>query len=528
MKRIILLFALILVSAFSSFAQGLLTSAPANWFNLDAVQDNTRGVSTEKAYFELLKDKKAKKTIIVAVIDSGIDIEHEDLKDKIWVNPKEVAGNGKDDDQNGYIDDINGWNFIGNAQGGMVNQDNLEMTRLYVIGLKKFEGKTEADVAKSDKSEFLQFKEIEQKYKKEYEEAEQIVGNIKGIQDMIVTANETISKHLGKDDFTIEEVNAIESEDGEITQAKGILNFVALQGLTNEALVEALEHFDEKLNYNLNTQFDPRSIVGDNYSNFIEKYYGNNLVEGPDAFHGTHVAGIIGACRNNDLGIKGIANDIKIMVLRTVPNGDERDKDVANSIIYAADNGANIINMSFGKAYSPQKAVVDNAVKYAEKKGVLFVHAAGNDSENNDEIGNFPNRKYLKKKQAQNWIEVGAANWSDAFIADFSNYGAVTVDVFAPGVDIYSSAPGSEYKNASGTSMAAPVVSGIAALVWSYYPEFSAKEIKDIILKSAIPYKTQKINIPGTETEAEFSKLSNTGAIVNVFKALELAEKMKK
>ncbi len=528
MKRIFLLASLALLLGLTAFAQHDDFQGPKNWFNLDPIQDNVRGVSTEKAYLELLKNKKAKKTIIVAVIDSGIDIEHEDLSDKIWVNPKEIAGNGKDDDQNGYIDDINGWNFIGNSKGEMVNQDNLELTRIYVAGLKKFKDKSEADISKQDKKDFLLFKEVEQKYQQEYSEATQILGNIQGLQEMIKNAKVTLAKHLGKEDFTDEEVLAIETDDAEITQAKGIYSFAAMQGLNDAALQEALDHFNEKLEYNLNTEFDPRSIVGDDYSNLTQKNYGNNLVEGPDAFHGTHVAGIIGANRNNGLGIMGIANDVKIMVLRTVPNGDERDKDVANSILYAANNGANIINMSFGKAYSPNKQIVDAAVKYAESKGVLFIHAAGNDSEDNDIVGNFPNRKISKKKEFKNWIEVGAASWNDEFIANFSNYGANSVDVFAPGVDIYSCAPGSIYKDASGTSMAAPVVSGVAALVWSYYPEFSAKEIKDIIIKSAISHKTQKVQMPSSETEVEFGTLSRTGAIVNVFKALELAEKMKK
>ena len=522
--------ALILFSAFSGIAQDAikLEKAKENWFNLDAVQDNTKGVSTEKAYLELLKDKKSKKTIIVAIIDSGIDIEHEDLKDKIWVNADEIAGNGKDDDNNGYIDDVNGWNFIGNANGEMVNHDNLEMTRLYVIGKKKFEGKKESDISKKEKKEYAQYQEIKKTFEAEVKEAEQIIGNIKNIQEMMISSKETLKKHFNKEDYTAEEVAAIETEDPDLKKAQGIFNFVNMQGLTDEALIEAIEHFDEKLKYNLNLDFEPRSTVGDDYTNFKEKYYGNNKVEGPDAFHGTHVAGIIGANRNNDLGIKGIANNVVFMVLRTVPNGDERDKDVANSIYYAVDNGANIINMSFGKDYSPQKAIVDKAVKYAQKKGVLFVHAAGNDSRDNDEFTNYPDRKYIKKKQAKNWIEVGASSWNETFIGSFTNYGQTTVDVFAPGVDIYSTTPGSEYKDASGTSMAAPVVSGIAALVWSYYPDFSAKQIKQIILESAIPYKNQKIIIPGTEKEADFSTLSNTGAIANVYEALKLAEKMSK
>lgn len=530
MKKISLFFALILFSAFQLVAQEAIEEVvkPENWFNLDAVQDQTKGVSTEKAYLELLKDKKAKKTIIVAVIDSGIDTEHEDLKDKIWVNADEIAGNGKDDDNNGYIDDVNGWNFIGNTKGEMINYDNLEMTRIYAKGKKKFEGKSADEISKKEKEEYELYKEVEAEIKKELAEAEQILANIKNIKNMLDKAKVTLKDHFGKEDYTDEEVKAIETEDENLKQAKGIYAFVQMQGLTNEALDEAVKHFEEKIKYNLNVDFDPRSLVGDDYENVKEKDYGNNKVKGPDSFHGTHVAGIIGANRNNELGIKGIADNIKIMVLRTVPNGDERDKDVANSIIYAVDNGANIINMSFGKAYSPEKKIVDKAVKYAEKKGVLFIHAAGNDSENNNEVLNYPNRKYLKRKMAENWIEVGASSWNDKLIGGFTNYGKPAVDIFAPGVDIYSTAPESEYKDASGTSMAAPVVSGVAALVWSYYPELSAADIKKILLKSAIPYKDIEVTKPGTDDKVKFSELSTTGAIVNAYKALQMAEKMSK
>lgn len=508
-----------------------LTKAPQNWFNLDYETDKVRGVSTEKAYAELLGNKKSK-TVIVAIIDSGIDVEHEDLKDKIWVNTKEIAGNGVDDDQNGYIDDINGWNFIGNAKGEMINHDNLELTRLYVKYKKKYDGKSATDFKGKERKEFDYYQEIKSDFEKELKEAKSMNTMLGKFMEAYNEADSTIKTTLNKEEYTLEEVNAIEDNSEDVVAAKQILGSIAMMGATVDDIKEGVAYYKEQIEYNLNPEFDPRSLVSDDYENKKEKYYGNNLVEGPDAFHGTHVAGIVGANRNNTIGVKGIANDVKIMVLRTVPNGDERDKDVANSIYYAVDNGAQIINMSFGKDYSPYKEVVDKAVKYAEKKGVLIVHAAGNDGRNTDVKRNYPHPEYLKSgKWASNWIEVGASSWEDKdeFAANFSNYGEKIVSVFAPGVAIHSTVPDNKYKNAQGTSMAAPVVTGIAALVLSYYPDLKAKDLKKIILESSVKYGDVEVNVPGTKDKTmKFSKLCQSGGIANAYGALKMAEGYKK
>jgi subtilisin family serine protease len=504
-----------------------ITKAPKNWFNLDYQVDNVRGISTEKAYAELLGNKKTK-TVIVAIIDSGIDIEHEDLEGKIWVNPGEVAGNNVDDDKNGYVDDINGWNFIGNAKGEMINHDNLEITRLYAKYKKKYEDKTATDFKGKERKEFDFYKEIKTKFEEEVIKAKTEHSLYKQFLDAYNSADSIAKIALKKDTYTLEEVNAHESDEENFIKAKQVLGAMTAMGITEEGLEEGIEYYDEQLEYNLNTEFDPRSLVGDDYKNKKERYYGNNKVEGPDALHGTHVAGIIAANRNNSIGMDGIATDVKIMVLRTVPNGDERDKDVANSIYYAVDNGAQVINMSFGKDYSPYKEVVDKAVKYAEKKGVLIIHAAGNDSRNTDENRNYPHPEYEKSgKWAGNWIEVGASSWEniDEFVANFSNYGEKTVSVFAPGVEIYSTVPENKYKNLQGTSMAAPIVTGVAALVLSYYPELKAKDLKKIILESSVKYPELKVNVPGTNgKKKKFSKLCQSAGIVNVYNALKLAE----
>jgi len=498
---------------------------PQDWFHLDENQDQYRGVSTNLAYQYLQEQGRTSQTIVVAIIDSGIDIEHEDLKEIIWVNEDEIPDNGKDDDGNGYVDDINGWNFIGGPDGSHVDVDSYELTREYVRLKDKYEGKTAADISKKEKEEFEYFLEIKKAFQKKVRESEEEYEGVMGFKMMFDPAMDWAKETLGKDEITAEDIASLPEETPTDKQNKAILSLVYDQGIDEEGLNGYIDYLENSKKYGYNEDFDPRDIVGDNYADVDEKYYGNNDVIGPDAEHGTHVAGIVAAIRNNDMGAVGIADNVKIMVLRTVPNGDERDKDVANSIYYAVDNGAQIINMSFGKSYSPQKSAVDKAVQYAMKKGVLIIHAAGNDSENIDEGKNFPTKNYLDgKKRAENWLEIGASSWggTDNFVADFSNYGKVEVDVFAPGVDIYSTVPGQEYKNLSGTSMAAPVTTGVAALLMSYYPNLSAEDVKKIIIESAIPYD-MTITLP-TGKEGNFSELSVTGAIVNAYEAVKRAD----
>lgn len=499
--------------------------APVNWFNLDARKDKIRGVSTELAYKKLLRRKKSK-TVIVAIIDSGIDVNHPDLKSKIWVNKKEVAGNGKDDDGNGYVDDINGWDFIGGKDGKDVDADTYEVTRELVRLEKKF---ADVDTEKLNDKQKKEYKYYE-KVKKSYETAYTKDKRLYDIFKQFWQAYTTVQKALKKEDFTIKDVEKLESSDEMVMRSKGVLKFANAQGATLGQIKEGYKYFNSKYEYGLNKEFNPRTIVGDDYKVLNEKGYGNNEVKGPDADHGTHVAGIIGADRHNKIGIKGVADNVQIMVLRAVPNGDERDKDIANAIRYAVDNGARVINMSFGKSFSPDKAYVDAAVKYAEEKGVLLVHAAGNDGANLDDADNFPNKKFKdSENSATNWIEVGASSWGNEkdFVGSFSNYGKKSVDVFAPGVAIFSTTPDNKYADHDGTSMAAPVVSGVAALLMSYFPKLSATDVKEIILKSSIKYPEKEVNKPGSKSMIVFSELSTTGGIVNVYKAVKMAKKWK-
>jgi len=518
---------------------GQTAKRPDNWFNLDATSDKVNGVSTEKAYKELLKDKKST-TVIVGVIDSGVDYNHEDLKSVMWTNPGEIAGNGIDDDKNGYIDDIHGWNFIGGKDGKNVDDDNLEMTRLVRKFKAKYEGKTEKDFkTKLEKNELAVYNAAKAEYTESKEKNENNYANYVAFYEGLTKINNKIKEDQKVEQVTGTELKKFEPRDKMSTQLKTIAmeNFFNNGQYTNldegiKAIKEGMDYFKKNLDYALNLDFDPRNIVGDDYSNSNEKFYGNNDCNGPDSFHGTHVAGIIAAARNNGIGMDGIAADVKIMAIRCVPAGDERDKDVANAIRYAVDNGAKVINMSFGKKYSWDKKVVDDAVKYADSKGVLLIHAAGNDAVDIDVITHYPCKKFEGKGEATNFMDIGALSWlpGDKMIAPFSNYGKKTVDLFSPGVDIYSTTPKNEYKDASGTSMASPVTCGVAAVLKSYYPTLTPEQIKKILIKSSVKtYKGQKVIKPGTkDEEVKFEKLGKNGGLVNLYDAVLMAEKFTK
>lgn len=502
-------------------------SAPDEWHHLDPEESPFYGISTERAYREILAEKKPAKKVVVAVIDSGVDTEHEDLRDMIWVNEDEIPGNDIDDDQNGYVDDIHGWNFIGGPDGRHVGYDTYEVTR-ELVRLQPLYGKADPDTLSAEaQKEYAYYQEVRSAYQEKINEMQQFYMNASIASGALTKADSILTSHFGSDSFTPEQVEVIDAADEEVDKARMIYLYFSEFGLDAKSLARETKNLEGSLRYGLNPEYNPRNIVGDNYDDPKETGYGNNNVQGPEPFHGTHVAGVIAAERGNGAGIDGIASNVEIMVLRAVPNGDERDKDVANAIRYAVDNGARIINMSFGKDYSPWKEVVDEAVRYAGEKDVLLVHAAGNDGSNIDSTASYPTRTFADGGQAPNWIEVGASSWKreGELVATFSNYGANTVDLFAPGVHMYSAIPHQEYDHADGTSAAAPVVSGVAALVMSYYPELTAGQVRDILLRSATPVHGQLVAVPGSDgRSADFAALSRTGGIVNAYKALLLAE----
>ena len=478
------------------------------WSHLDLVKDTLPGMSVDKAYKELLKGKKGQK-VIVGIVDSAVDINHEDLKAVIWTNPKEIAGNGIDDDKNGYIDDMHGWNFLGNAV-----HEQLEMTRI----VKKGPGTPDYDKAKAELDK----------------EKSELVA-VKPQYDMISQANESIKKYLKKETYTIEDLNAIKTEDKELLKNKTIMTQIG--GMIGEGFVEKFQdeydHVFSTLNYNLNVDFDGRKIVGDNPNDLKDTKYGNNNVVGPEpkeAKHGTHVAGIVAQVRGNNKGGDGVTNNAQIMAVRAVPNGDEYDKDIALGIRYAVDNGAKVINGSFGKYFSQNKEWVIDAIKYAESKDVLVVIAAGNESYDLDVTNKYPNDTYDGSPEfAKNVLIIGALSpaYGSKMVASFSNYGKNNVDIYAPGDKIYATTPLNTYEYLQGTSMASPNVAGVATLIRSYYPNLTAVQVKQIIMESGTPLKNQVV-IGEDKHKANFADASKSGKIVNAYNALLLAEIMSK
>lgn len=511
------------------FAQNLSTDK--NWQNLDPKNDKIMGVSSDLAYNSSLKNKKSK-TIVVAIIDSGTDIFHEDLKDNIWTNTKEIAGNGIDDDKNGYIDDIHGWSFLGNTKGENITSETLELTRIYGKYKKRFEGKDENSISPSEKEDYKKYQEFKKKYEKQLKDNRDQLAQVKQFATFYYNSTDILKEHFKKDTLTYDFLKSQKVKDKKLSEIIKIYKSILKQGFSEKELDEYLDHFKKAINYSLNPDYNARdSIIGDNPEIIDNKAYGTNDVTGHGASHGTHVAGIIGAVRDNNIGMNGIAQNVKLMIIRAVPNGDERDKDVALAIRYAADNGAKIINMSFGKPYSPQKELVDAAVRHADSLGVLMIHAAGNDNKNLDKEDSYPTPYYLNGEKAVNWLTIGASRMKKGkkIPAGFSNYGKTKVDLFAPGFDIYSCIPGNKYEKESGTSMAAPTTSGVAALVWSYFPELTATELKTILMNSVTDVSKKKVIIPGEKKKKiRFGELCVSGGILNAEKAIELAEKTTK
>lgn len=510
----------------SLLALSLLANANAQDVDkkvLDWYNGKKFGMSTDKAYKKIL-NKKTSKTVIVAVIDSGVDIEHEDLKERIWVNADEIPNNGIDDDNNGYVDDVHGWSFLGNAEGGNVKEEQLEVTRIYARLDEKFKGKSEVELGPNELKEYALYKEVREEVQNKIKQNSATIESLNKAVEYYKATDKKLTDHFGGA-YTIKQLKSLSKDEKLGDGATKMMGLMSQGGM--ESLEGYIEYLKGQLMYYYNADFNAR-IQGDDPSDFSDTKYGSNDVEGPDAMHGTHCSGIIGALRGNEMGNSGVADNIKIMSIRAVPDGDERDKDIALAIRYAVDNGAMVVNMSFGKAYSPYQAEVIEAIRYAESKGVLLVHAAGNSSKDIDEAKNFPRPQYESmSSKFTNWLEVGASTrYKKRLAASFSNYGDQMVDVFAPGLEIYSTVPQSEYQISQGTSMAAPMVAGLAALLKSYYPELTMFEIKDIILKSTKQVKDRTTPLPGSKEEVMFRTLSVTGGIANTLNAVKMAEEM--
>jgi len=488
-----------------------------HWGHLDLVSDTIPGMSVDRAYEEIIGNRKGKK-VIVAVVDSGIDLDHEDLDGVLWTNKGEKPGNNKDDDANGYVDDIHGYNFLGESYN-----EQLELSRILKLNLgdAALQAKAKAEL----ETKYAEAQQNKQRY-------EQILQAVKG-------ADAAVKKYLGKDDYEKDDVLGIRSEDQELQQQIAVLKqmYTFEESIPDviETLNGGIEYFTEQLNYHYNIDFNGREIVGDDPYDIMDTVYGNGNPNSreEDENHGTHVAGIIAAERNNGLGVNGVANNVEIMSVRAVPNGDEYDKDVALALRYAVDNGATIINCSFGKSYSPKAEWVYDAIKYAASKDVLIVHAAGNDGNDLDDLNNpnYPNDQVNNgPEMADNVITVGSLEqkYGSEMVSSFSNYGKINVDIFAPGGKIYSTLNNNEYDFQGGTSMAAPAVAGIAALIRSYYPKLSAPQVKKIIMESGLSTKSSVVLDGDVEKAKAFDQVSKSGKMANAYNALIMADQVSK
>lgn len=527
------------VSALAPFNSELNLTGPdssdlkyLNWYN-DFPENNGKiGTGVDKAFTDFLQNKKSK-TVIVAVIDGGVDINHEDLQGRIWKNEKEIENNGVDDDNNGYIDDLHGWNYIGNSKGVNINYETYELTRIVKKYSKKFENISPVGLSPAEQVIYNVYKRAREEFDKKVRQYLDEKQKIDQIYKGYIIASNNIKSFLKKDTITAEDLRFLQSDEEIVNRSRKYLLYLNEISYTLKDLEEIKENNYNHLFYHLNLDYNPREENGDNPEMQDGKSYGNNDVTGEKAEHGTFVSGIIAGIRNNNIGINGIAADVKIMSLRVVPDGDERDKDIANAIFYALNNGAQVINCSFGKEYSPQREFVDEALKAARDKGVIIVHAAGNEASDNDKIPHYPIRQLLNGEiLSDNWITVGASTMkADKNLPGvFSNYGLHEVDVFAPGVDIYSLHPENTYKLGDGTSYSCPVVTGIVALLKSYYPELLPGQIKKIILESTTPFPKLKVYQPNKNSKkskkTRFGKLSVSGGIVNAYEAIKLAEKL--
>ncbi|PUZ20743.1 peptidase S8 [Chitinophaga costaii] len=513
-------------------------AVPRNWQLLSYDTDSVYGIGAEKAYQQLLKNKTST-PVLVAVIDSGIDTTHEDLKSILWSNPGEIPGNGIDDDHNGFIDDVHGWNFLGSKDGKSLKEDSDEATREYFRLKQQYINPDSALTPSSP--DYAYWKKLQDRIEKPVTQNKMTYKTMSKLQENLNKCESVLKGALKKDDFTQAELDSLSSPDNDVMISRNFVQrLLQSTGDKDMTFQEFKNEFEEYLldikrkaeATDVQPNENRKAIVGDNFNDIRDNHYGNNDVMGTFAFHGTHVSGIIGAVRGNGIGIDGVAANVRIMAVKVVPDGDERDKDVALGIRYAVDNGARIINMSFGKFFSPHKDWVDDAIRYAQSKGVLLIHAAGNEGSNNDSVPDYPNPDFADHTRANNFITVGASNNGvSGQVAGFSNYGKKEVDVFAPGVQIYSSIPeGNKYGNASGTSMASPVVTGLAALILSYFPDLSAEQLKYVIVKSSTPLPdgTTMVTKPGTQNDqVAFADLSVSGGIVNAYEAVKLASTLK-
>jgi subtilisin family serine protease len=523
---------LFFLCTFSAYAQPDKPVAP-DWHYLDYKTDGYLGISLKQAY-ELLKNKKST-PVTVAVIDSGIDTLQPDLRPVLWTNPKEIPNNRVDDDGNGLVDDYYGWNYLGAPDGENLAMSISDEYRTYHRFKNAFENNNGKKIPDSLSWQYREWKRAKTRLEEGFNNAQKIIDAVRKNFSLISDANTAMQQITGKTVFDLKDLDSLKSNPV-IKDLIGLWrNLLSEQPFgNNQALMKDFTNYKQSLEDDLIKLTMPPdeardNLLKDNGYNINTIHYGNHNLTTHSGYHGTSVSSIIGAVRNNNEGIDGIADNVKIMMIRGILGKDEFDKDVALSIRYAVDHGARVINMSFGKYISPDKRWVDEAIEYALSKDVVLVHAAGNDASDNDSTDNYPSSHTIKGKLLPNLIQVGASGDESLgrLVASFSNYGKKTVDVFAPGMQIRCAIAGQGVEISSGTSLASPMVAGIAALLRSYFPHLSATEVVEIIKESGtVPPK--KVLMPGDDKKpVALSELCATGKIVNAANAVRLAMKYK-
>ena len=499
-----------------------------NWEFKDVVLDSVVGISLYRAYDSILNNKDSK-SVVVALIDMTVEVNHLGLKKSIWVNSKEKV-NGIDDDNNGYVDDIRGWNYIGNNKGQNNEFVNYEYTRILKKYLPNFKDSIIVHKSLTDSLEYAIYIKALEKYNKRLEYAKNEVDYINMVSKSKSDAEKLISNFI-KTNLTIEILDSLKGvypKDAKLQKAiKRKSNFIKY-GYSDEFVKDYKLKAKERINKLLNLYYNDRIIQEDNSGVINNICYGSYMFNTNTTLldHGTKMAGII-----KKVGFK---NEIQIMPLTISSYGDEHDKDIALAIRYAVDNGAKVINMSFAKEFSTNLNWVLEAIKYADKKNVLIVSAASNDGINLDKLINrkFPNDHSLKNniEVSNNFLTVGSSNYKfgKSLKSSFSNYGNNEVDVFAPGQQIYTTFPKNKFDMSyGGTSSATALTSGVAALLFSYYPKLSASEIKDILMNSGLEFSI-KVKTPiktDNMLETPFNQLSKSGKIINAYNAIVSAEK---
>jgi subtilisin family serine protease len=531
------LFAALMVST-GAMAQMSSPPPPADppkaWHTMDLQADGFFGISLNQAY-QFVQGKKSK-TVLVATIDSGCDTAQKDLQGVLWVNPKEIPANGKDDDKDGYVDDVHGWNFLGGPNGKCDYNETTEEIRQYAKLKDNYLTLTSASAG--DEKGYKFWLKVKAVHDSTISKSTNELAELQPEMNILMITNGFIKKALNlgaSDTFSAPDLGKIKSTNDTLSKSIYVWNLVFGQEgatSTNAKIIKELGDYIAKLNNDINPDLNSRmEIVGDDPDVRNTKPYGNNILKYADASHGTGVAGLIGAKRGNGYGIDGVADNVRLMIIKAVPDGDEYDKDIANAIHYAVDHGAQVINMSFGKKLSPHKDWVDEAFKYAAKKDVLLIMASGNDNLNVDSVQEYPNDTFAdgSATDADNVISVDASAWKQdtTLAASFTNYGKKNTDIFAPGVKVTSIDSDAEFNTADGTSFASPITAGIAALILEYYPKLSAAQLKQAIMASATPLTGMMVNKPGTSQKVDFSTLSKSGGVVNAYKALVFASKLK-